>query len=89
MTGALGRATPQQAFVIADLDVGHSMGHGHITRDDTADDNTIARCRELLGDEADTLSDEEIDRVRRHAEAVAHMIVEIFLDQRAEQESQL
>jgi hypothetical protein len=59
-----------------------------VLRDDIADD-AIARCREPLGDEADTLSNEEIDRVRRHAEAVAHMIVEIFLDQRAEQESQL
>jgi hypothetical protein len=62
------------------------MGHGHNTRDDIADDSTIARCRELLGDEADGLSDEEIDRARRHADAVAHVIVETFLEQRAEQE---
>lgn len=64
------------------------MDHRRNTRGDTADDNTIARCRELLGDEACGLSDEEIDRVRRHADAVAHMIVEMFLDRRAEQESQ-
>ena len=64
------------------------MGHGHNTRDDIADDNTISRCRELLGDEADGLSDEEIDRVRRHADAVAHVIVEMFLNQRAEPKSQ-
>ena len=62
------------------------MGHGDNTRDNIEDDNTIARCRELLGDEVDGLSDEEIDRVRRHADAVAHVIVEMFLDQRAEQE---
>ena len=49
----------------------------------------FARCRELLGDEADGLSDEEIDRVWRHADAVAHVIVEMFLNQRADQESQL
>lgn len=65
------------------------MDHRHNTRDDIADADTIARCRELLGDEAEGLSDEEIDHVRRHADAVAHMIVEMFLGQRAEQESQL
>jgi len=65
------------------------MDHRRNTRDDIADDDTIARCRELLGDEADGLSDEEIDRVRRHADAVAHAIVEMFLNHRAEQESHL
>jgi len=65
------------------------MEHRRNTRDDNGDDNTIARCRELLGDEADGLSDEEIDHVRRHADSVAHVIVEMFLDQRGEQEQQL
>jgi hypothetical protein len=65
------------------------MGHGPNARDDIADDNTIARCRELLGDEADGLSDEEIDHIRRHADAFAHVIVEMFLNQRAEPEQQL
>ena len=64
------------------------MGHRRNTRDGIADDDTIARCRELLGDEAHGLSDEKIDRVRRHADAVAHVILEMFLDRRAEQESQ-
>lgn len=63
------------------------MGDGHNTRDHIADDATIARCRELLGDEALGRSDEEIDRVRRHADAVADVIVEMFLDHRAEQEA--
>ena len=62
------------------------MGERRNTHDDIADDNTIARCRELLGDEAAGLSDEEIDHIRRHADAVAHVIVEIFLEQRAAQE---
>jgi hypothetical protein len=62
------------------------MDHRRNTRDDIADDNTIARCRELLGDEAEGLSDEEINKIRRHADAVAHVIVEMFLEQRAEQE---
>jgi hypothetical protein len=40
---------------------------------------SIARCRELLGDEGCALSDEEIDLVRRRADAMAHILVDIFL----------
>lgn len=43
---------------------------------------STARCRELLGEEADGLSDEDIDRIRRYADAMAHVIVEMFVDQR-------
>ena len=64
------------------------MDHRRNTRDDIADDKTIARCRELLGDEADGLSDEQVDHIRRHADALAYVIVEMFLDRRAEQEPQ-
>jgi hypothetical protein len=39
---------------------------------------TIARCRELLGDDAVTLSDHEIARIRGHAETMAHLVIEIF-----------
>ena len=41
---------------------------------------SITRCRELLGDEADGLSDPEVDLIRRHADAMAHVLVELFLD---------
>lgn len=34
-------------------------------------------CRQLLGAEAAGLSDEEVDRVRRHADALAHILVEL------------
>ena len=37
----------------------------------------LARCRELLGEEAAGVSDEELDRVRRHADALAHVLIEI------------
>ena len=47
---------------------------------------TIARCRELLGDKAEGLPDDEIDRVRHHADAMARVIVEIFLEQQTGQE---
>jgi hypothetical protein len=59
------------------------MDHRH---DDIPDANRIARCRGLPGDEAEGLSDQEIDRIRHHADAVAHVIVEMFLEQRAARE---
>lgn len=55
-------------------------------RDEIRESISIARCRQLLGDEAEGLSDQEIDQIRRHADAVAHVIVEMFLEQRAAQE---
>ncbi|MBI1872852.1 MAG: hypothetical protein HYZ58_17230 [Acidobacteria bacterium] len=59
----------------------------HARNDDEIFDPTaIARCRELLGDEADGLSDRDIERVCRHAEAMAHVVVEMFLEQRDAQE---
>ena len=44
---------------------------------------SITRCRELLGDEADGLSDQEVDLIPRHADAMAHVLVEIFFDNSA------
>ena len=86
MTGALGRAIPKQTFVDCGLGCVAAMDHRRNTRDDIADASTIARCRQPLGDEADGLSDYGIDQMRRHAEAVAHVIVEMFLEQRTAQE---
>ena len=40
---------------------------------------SVARCRELLGDDADTLSDEEVLVVARHAEALAHIVIALAL----------
>ena len=47
---------------------------------------SIARCREILGDEAVELSDAEVDQIRRHADAMAHVIIDVFLEERAAQE---
>ena len=44
----------------------------------------LARCRELLGDEAAGVSDEELARVRRHADALAHILIEIAVDRHSE-----
>ena len=34
-------------------------------------------CRQLLATEAEGLSDEEVDLIRRHADALAHVLIEI------------
>jgi hypothetical protein len=43
---------------------------------------SIARCRELLGDEADALTDDEVRDVARHAEAMARILISLALDGR-------
>ena len=45
------------------------------------DGATISRCREMLGDEANALSDKDVDQIRRHADALARLIVEMFQKQ--------
>ena len=47
---------------------------------ETHDEISIERCRELLGEEAVDLRDDEIDRIRRCADTVAHAVIEMFLD---------
>ena len=39
----------------------------------------LARCRELLGEEAEELSDDEVEEIRHHAQALAHLVVEIAI----------
>jgi hypothetical protein len=40
---------------------------------------SIARWRELLGDDVDTMSDDEVLVVARHAESLARVLIEIAL----------
>ena len=47
----------------------------------------ITRCRELLGEEARELSDEDIDAIRHHAHSMAHLLVEIFQQQHGDRET--
>lgn len=61
------------------------MEHAH-DADVGSDALSIARWRELLGEDADGLSDHEVDQIRRHADAMARVIVEMFVEQRAVQE---
>ncbi len=61
------------------------MEYAHAA-DAEVDSASIARCRELLGDEAEGLSDRDVDRIRQHADTMARVIVEVFLESRAPQE---
>ena len=42
---------------------------------------SIARCRELLGEDAESMTDQEVEDVRRHAETMACIVVEMHQDQ--------
>jgi hypothetical protein len=39
---------------------------------------SIARCRELLGEDAQSMTDQEVARIRRHAETMAWIVVETY-----------
>ena len=49
-----------------------------IDREPVPDAISIARCRELLGDEALDLSDEDIEAIRQHAQAMAHALIDAY-----------
>jgi hypothetical protein len=49
---------------------------------ETNDEISIDRCRELLGDEAADLGDDEVDRIRRYADTIARVVIELFLEER-------
>ncbi len=40
---------------------------------------TIVRCRELLGEEAETMSDEEVLAIAHHAESLARVVIELAM----------
>jgi hypothetical protein len=42
----------------------------------------ITRCRELLDEEANSLTDQEVASIRRHAETMAWILVEMYADGR-------
>jgi hypothetical protein len=39
---------------------------------------SIARCRELLGDDAESMTDQDIEDIRQHAETMAGIVVEMY-----------
>jgi len=46
--------------------------------EDTPAPISIARCRELLGEEAESMSDQEIALIRRHAETMACVVIALY-----------
>ena len=50
-----------------------------IDRELESEETSLQRCRELLGDEGAELSDEQLDAIRQHAQAMANVVVELFL----------
>jgi hypothetical protein len=50
-----------------------------IDREAETEETSLARCRELLGDDAAEMSDEQLDAIRLHAQAMAIVLVELFL----------
>jgi hypothetical protein len=43
---------------------------------------SIARCRELLGHEAESMTDHDVEELRQHAHAMAWILVEMYEDHR-------
>jgi hypothetical protein len=42
---------------------------------------SIARCRELLGEDAESMTDQDIEDIRRHAETMAGIVVEMYQEE--------
>ena len=41
---------------------------------------SIARCRELLGEDAESMTDQDVEDIRRHAETMAGIVVDMYHD---------
>ena len=42
---------------------------------------SIARCRELLGEDAESMSDQDVEEIRQHADTMARIVVEMCQEQ--------
>jgi hypothetical protein len=42
---------------------------------------SIERCRELLGEDAESMTDHDIEDIRRHAETMALIVIEVYQEQ--------
>jgi hypothetical protein len=45
-------------------------------------DISIARCRELLGHEAESMTDRDVEELRQHAHTMAWILVEMYEEHR-------
>jgi hypothetical protein len=55
-----------------------ALKFGIVKADDRPEPISITRCRELLGEEEDSMTDQEVELIRRHAETMACIVVEIY-----------
>ena len=39
---------------------------------------SITRCRELLGEDAESMTDQDVEEIRQHAETMACIVVEMY-----------
>ena len=49
--------------------------------DPKAEPIPLARCRELLDQDAESMTDQDIEDIRRHAETMAFIVVEMYQEQ--------
>jgi len=77
--GALEREIPTQANALLSPSWGSAMELAE-KPDDKSNSIPLTRCRELLGEEADSLTDQEVASIRRHAETMAWILVEMYAD---------
>ena len=49
--------------------------------DPTPEQISIARCRQLLGEDAESMTDQDVEDIRRHAETMASIVVEMYHEQ--------
>lgn len=53
-----------------------------LSREPGVDASVVARCRELLGDEAVGLSDQQVNEIRRHADLMARVLIQCFIERK-------
>jgi len=42
---------------------------------------SVERCRELIGEDAESMTDQDVEEIRRHAETMACIVVEMYREQ--------
>ena len=70
------------AFAVSIVLAGVPMEYDVERADSRPEPISIARCRELLGEEAESMTDQDIEDIRRHAETMAGIVVEMYQKQR-------
>ena len=67
---------------MADAARGAAAKRGGWRRKPEPEPISITRCRELLGEDAELMSDQDVEDIREHAETMARIVVEMYQEQR-------